>query len=133
MTPPTTDPSNDVLVVDDDDDVREILRLQLEAAGFSTRVAENGADALAQVTRQRPAVVLLDMMMPVMSGAEFLEAIRRDERLRDLPVVVITAWPQEARCRHCSTACTARSPDSRARPCGWPASRIFLREEASSS
>lgn len=88
--------SRDILVVDDDDDVREILRLQLEAAGFATRGASNGAEALAEVSRERPAVVLLDMMMPVMSGAEFVERIQGDDQLRELPVVVITAWPNEA-------------------------------------
>lgn len=88
--------NTNVLVVDDDDDVREILRLQLEAAGYRTRGASNGAEALEEVARERPALVLLDMMMPVMTGAEFVARIQDDERLRELPVVVITAWPNEA-------------------------------------
>jgi CheY-like chemotaxis protein len=90
------DGKRDILVVDDDDDVREILRLQLEAAGFSTRGASNGAEAMAEVRREPPGLVLLDMMMPVMSGAEFVAKIQDEEQLRDLPIVVITAWPQEA-------------------------------------
>ncbi|MGZ3420785.1 MAG: response regulator [Polyangiales bacterium] len=88
--------TGDILVVDDDDDVREILRLQLEAEGFATRGASNGAEALTEVERDRPAVVLLDMMMPVMSGPEFVHAIRADERWSKLPIVMVTAWPQEA-------------------------------------
>ena len=87
----------EILVVDDDDDVREILQRELEAAGFATSGAANGAEALDRVARKRPTLVLLDMVMPVMTGEQFVEAIHRDERLRDLPVVVITAWPREAR------------------------------------
>jgi len=85
-----------VLLVDDDDDVREILQIGLGAAGYAVRGAANGAEALEAISRERPDIVLLDMMMPVMSGPEFLAAIHRDPRFRDLPILVVTAWPADA-------------------------------------
>jgi PAS domain S-box-containing protein len=86
-----------VLLVDDDNDVREILQLTLANEGYDVRAASNGAEALTELTHGVPDVVLLDMMMPVMSGAEFLAAVRADPRYRRLPVVVVTAWPAEAK------------------------------------
>jgi CheY-like chemotaxis protein len=85
-----------VLVVDDDDDVREIMQMGLGTAGYETSGAMNGADALEALQREVPDVVLLDMMMPVMNGPQLLAALRADERYRDLPVIMVTAWPGEA-------------------------------------
>jgi len=84
-----------VLLVDDDDDVREILEMSLATAGYDVRSAANGREALDALAKEVPDVVLLDMMMPVMSGPEFLAAIRAQERYRNLPVVLVTAWPRE--------------------------------------
>jgi PAS domain S-box-containing protein len=85
-----------VLLVDDDDDVREILQMGLTAAGYEVRGAANGREALDAISHERPDLVLLDMMMPVMSGPEFLEEVGHDPALRDLPILVVTAWPAEA-------------------------------------
>lgn len=82
-----------ILVVDDDADVREVLRLFLEGRGFRVREAENGADALDALARERPSLILLDMMMPVMSGPELLERMRPDPELASIPVLLVTAWP----------------------------------------
>jgi CheY-like chemotaxis protein len=84
-----------VLLVDDDDDIREILEMSLSGAGYEVRSAANGREALAAIAQEVPDVVLLDMMMPVMSGPEFLKEVRSDERYREMPVLVVTAWPGE--------------------------------------
>jgi CheY-like chemotaxis protein len=60
------------------------------------RGAANGREALDAISHERPDLVLLDMMMPVMSGPEFLEEVGHDPALRDLPILVVTAWPAEA-------------------------------------
>ncbi|MBE0592955.1 MAG: response regulator, partial [Gemmatimonadales bacterium] len=80
-----------VLVVEDDPASRAILRRTLEQEGWQVTEAENGRIALEQLDRQVPDLVLLDLMMPEMDGFEFLEAQRKVEAWRAVPVVVITA------------------------------------------
>jgi Response regulator containing CheY-like receiver, AAA-type ATPase, and DNA-binding domains len=79
-----------VLVADDDDDYRLGLRALLEKAGFDVVEATNGAVALELCRSANPAIVLLDVIMPVMSGAEFLRAKQADSRIMYIPVVVIS-------------------------------------------
>jgi CheY-like chemotaxis protein len=86
-----------VLVVDDDDDVRLTLELVLEADGFRVSVARNGVEALAEVDRiDQPAVMLLDLRMPVMSGWDVLDALRREGRLEKVPIIICTSAPEDA-------------------------------------
>ena len=81
-----------ILVVDDDTDVRETLGEVLAEAGFDTRLFDSGRAALDFLQAGgRPALILLDLMMPEMNGWQFREEQLKDERLRDIPVVVITA------------------------------------------
>jgi CheY-like chemotaxis protein len=80
-----------ILVVDDDPDAREVLRRTLEKGGWPVAEATNGREALGALERSTPALVLLDLMMPEVDGFQVLEAMRRDERWREIPVVVITA------------------------------------------
>jgi signal transduction histidine kinase/CheY-like chemotaxis protein len=80
-----------VLVIDDDPGTREVLRRALAREGWTVAVAVDGYKGLAFLRRSRPAVVLLDLMMPGMDGFEVLDAMRRNEAWRDIPVVVITA------------------------------------------
>jgi CheY-like chemotaxis protein len=86
-----------VLVVDDDPDIRETLREVIEAEGFAVVCAESGAAALDLLRRGlRPALVVLDLMMPAMSGWDLLAAVRADRALADLPVAVISAAGERA-------------------------------------
>jgi len=80
-----------VLVVEDDDHTRTLYARTLEKAGWTVLQAENGRVALERMAAARPALVLLDLMMPEMDGFEFLDVIRQDETRRGIPVVVITA------------------------------------------
>jgi CheY-like chemotaxis protein len=81
----------DILVVDDNPDARETLAEVLGIAGYAVRQAENGRVALDMAAEKRPALMLLDLMMPVMSGWDVLETLRNDPSLRDIPVVVVSA------------------------------------------
>jgi CheY-like chemotaxis protein len=65
-----------VLLVEDDDAIREVYALKLELTGFPVAVAENGAIGLRQVQEFTPNIILLDLMMPVMGGLEFLEHLQ---------------------------------------------------------
>src|SRR5690606_17638358 len=68
--------SNHVLIVDDDDDMLEMLAMLLHKSGFSVRTAHNGRQALQSVQQEMPALILLDMVMPVMNGWEFARSFR---------------------------------------------------------
>ena len=85
------DPERRVLVVDDSPEVREMLRRALEQEGWSVDEAENGRVAFDQLGRALPSLILLDLMMPVMDGFEFLMELRKRDDLREIPVVVVTA------------------------------------------
>ncbi|WP_113957489.1 response regulator [Roseimicrobium gellanilyticum] len=80
-----------VLVVDDDPDVRELFRRTLAMDGISIIEAANGAEALTQLRQQKPSLILLDLMMPVMDGFEFIAEFNLHPQWRDIPVIVITA------------------------------------------
>ncbi len=80
-----------VLVVEDDEHTRMLYARTLEKAGWTVLQAENGRVALERMADARPALVLLDLMMPEMDGFEFLDVLRQDDGRRDIPVVVITA------------------------------------------
>ncbi len=85
-----------ILIVDDDPEIRESLKDVLEAEGYSIAVAANGREALERLRVETPSLVLLDLMMPVMSGGEVLAELRKSDAHRELPVVVLSAWPVEA-------------------------------------
>ena len=80
-----------VLVIDDEPDVRWVLRLSLERAGHEVIMAEDGLRGVAMAQRRRPDAIVLDLMMPVMDGYGVLDALGRDDRTRKLPVLVLTA------------------------------------------
>jgi CheY-like chemotaxis protein len=88
-----------VLIVEDDTDVREMMDLLLTAVGYRTMTAENGAVALERLRDTRPCMVLLDLMMPVMTGWEFRERQLADPQLSSIPVLCMSAvyQPEEVK------------------------------------
>jgi CheY-like chemotaxis protein len=81
-----------ILVVDDSSDIREIVCLALEQGGHQTAGASNGQEAMAWLRCQTtPSAILLDLMMPIMNGYQFLRAKAADPRLANVPVVLMTA------------------------------------------
>ncbi len=86
-----------LLIVDDETDVRESLRDALAEEGYAILVANNGRDALALLpTLERPCAVILDIIMPGMSGTEVYGAMRLNPSLADIPVLVSTSDPSRA-------------------------------------
>jgi signal transduction histidine kinase/DNA-binding response OmpR family regulator len=83
--------SGRILVVEDDETTRAVIRHALEGEGWSITQAENGRVALARLADTRPDAILLDLMMPEMDGFEFLTSLRREAAWRDIPVLVLTA------------------------------------------
>ncbi len=80
-----------VLVVDDDHDIRDTLTEALGVEGYSVISAMHGAQALERMRENRPDIVVLDLMMPVMDGPTFIAAKNGDPTLSDIPVLVVTA------------------------------------------
>ncbi len=85
-----------VLLVDDDPQALEVVGALLEANGCTTLRAQRGADALAAAALHRPDLVILDLLMPGMSGFEVIAALRADDATADIPVVILTAKALDA-------------------------------------
>ena len=85
-----------VLIVDDERDLAELIDFNLRAAGFSTHVAPTGESALAAAREQRTDLVLLDLMLPDMSGVEVCRQLRAAPSTRDVLIVMLTAKGEEA-------------------------------------
>jgi CheY-like chemotaxis protein len=79
-----------VLIVEDDDDVREMLAMLLRGENYEVMTATNGAEALNVMRHRRPCLVLLDLMMPVLDGFQVLARMTADPRLATVPVVILT-------------------------------------------
>jgi CheY-like chemotaxis protein len=87
-----TDRRGTVLVIDDEESVRDVLRRFLTQAGFQVLTAADGREALQFVqSGPPPDVLILDLMMPVMNGFEVLSALRANQDWKDIPVIVLTA------------------------------------------
>jgi two-component system alkaline phosphatase synthesis response regulator PhoP len=85
-----------LMVVDDDEDIREVLKLFLEAEGYRVITAADGGEALQQLsTRERPSLILLDLMMPGMDGEQFMKAMRHSPPT-NIPVVIISGHREAA-------------------------------------
>jgi CheY-like chemotaxis protein len=90
MTTPSA--SSSILVVDDDPDIRDALHDILADAGYDVSLANHGKMALDVLGKiDRPCLILLDMMMPEMDGAQFLHVLRQDPTAQSIPVVLCTA------------------------------------------
>jgi DNA-binding response OmpR family regulator len=79
-----------VLIVDDDEAVRDLLRICLKIEGYNVMTASDGLQALTLLRRRKPDLVVLDIYMPILDGWSVLEAIRTDESLKELPVIMLT-------------------------------------------
>lgn len=85
-----------ILVVDDAEDLVELLQYNLSRAGFQVRTAANGREALELINRERPDLVILDLMMPGISGGEVLRRLRGEPDTKNLPVILLTAKGEES-------------------------------------
>src|ERR1700722_16287266 len=85
-----------VLLIEDDRDIVELVRYNLEREGFQVAAANDGATGLVQVRKSPPDMLLLDLMLPKLSGLEICRDIRRDQALNRLPILMLTARGEEA-------------------------------------
>lgn len=85
-----------VLVVEDENAIQELLRYALEQASFTVRVVDNAEDAQTEIRNELPALVLLDLMLPGMSGSALAKRLRAEARTRELPIIMLTARAEES-------------------------------------
>jgi phosphate regulon transcriptional regulator PhoB len=85
-----------ILLIEDDRDIVELVRYNLEREGFQIASAADGASGLAQLRKSPPDILLLDLMLPRLSGLEICREIRRDQSLNRLPILMLTARGEEA-------------------------------------
>ncbi len=95
-------PGCDVLLVEDDDTIRETMRANLEDEGLTVHIARQGQEALQALGEIRPRAILLDMMLPVMNGWKVIESVRSNSAISMIPIVAMTA-SSAARPKGCST------------------------------
>lgn len=85
-----------ILIADDYDDNRELLRLMLSLEGYDVREARNGRECVSMAQSQRPDLALIDLSMPELDGWATLRAMRSDERTRSVPCIALTAFAADS-------------------------------------
>ena len=80
-----------VMIVDDEPDVRKIVKFRLKNAGYDVVTASDGREALDLIKKQRPGLILLDLRMPIVDGYEVCRALKADEKLKKIPIIFLTA------------------------------------------
>lgn len=85
-----------ILIIEDDKDIVELVRYNLEKDDYQVTTCGDGATGLAQIRKSQPDLLLLDLMLPKLSGLEICKEIRRDDRLGRLPILILTARGEEA-------------------------------------
>jgi two-component system phosphate regulon response regulator PhoB len=89
-------PPKQILIVEDEQPIREMIAFGLRRAGFTVREAEDCRTARAALVDQRPDLILVDWMLPDNSGLELTRALKRERETRDLPIIMLTARAEEA-------------------------------------
>ncbi|MEH2172775.1 response regulator [Nostoc sp.] len=92
--------SKTILVVDDDINIRELLRQQLETEGYNVREAKDGVDAIHQIKIARPDLILLDVMMPQINGFDVAAVLKNDPQTADIPIIILSIIENKERGYH---------------------------------
>lgn len=92
--------SKTILVVDDDANIRELIRQQLETEGYNVREAKDGVDAIHQIKTARPDLILLDVMMPQINGFDVAAVLKNDPQTADIPIIILSIIENKERGYH---------------------------------
>ncbi len=87
---------NHILIVEDEEDIRELVRYNLEREGFSVSEAESGEEGLKKVLKKRPDLILLDLMLPGKDGMQVCRELKQNEEARSIPILMMTARGEES-------------------------------------
>ena len=84
-------PKQKILIIEDEADIRELIKFNLEQEGFAVEEAATGAEGLDRIKRRQPDLVLLDLMLPGMPGLEICRVVRNAKETSTLPILIVTA------------------------------------------
>lgn len=87
---------NQILIVEDETAIRDLIKFALEPAGFELLEAENSKIAEQHLSQNNPALILLDWMLPGMSGIDFIKQLKQNVKTRDIPIIMLTAKAEES-------------------------------------
>ncbi len=87
--------SKKIVLAEDEPQIARLIEFKLKKEGYSVTLRENGKEALKAIKEDKPDLILLDIMMPVMGGYEVLRRLKEDENLKSVPVIMLTARAQE--------------------------------------
>ncbi len=79
-----------VLIIEDEEILRNLLRKKLSAKGYETKTAVDGKEGFEKVKKENPDIILLDLIMPKMNGFDVLEKLEKDEKLSNIPVIIVS-------------------------------------------
>lgn len=96
MAPVTTTAQPHILIVEDDADIAALMRRYLEKSGFAVDVRASGGDAMRLIADRPPDLLVLDVMLPEMSGLDICRAVRANERTASIPIIMVTARAEES-------------------------------------
>ena len=88
-------PRETILVVEDDENIQQLVGYNLAKAGFHVVYADNGEQALSVIKREKPELIILDLMLPGLNGLEVCKLVRKDPKSKNLPIVMLTAKSEE--------------------------------------
>jgi len=88
-------PKEQILIIEDDKHISKLVKYNLEKAGYDCIVADDGEEALDVLAKERPDLIILDIMLPKMDGFELCRAIKQDVKLKNIPIIMLTAKGEE--------------------------------------
>lgn len=88
-------PKEQILIIEDDKHISKLVKYNLEKAGYDCTVADDGEEALGILAKERPDLIILDIMLPKMDGFELCRAIKQDVKLKNIPIIMLTAKGEE--------------------------------------
>ena len=87
--------NNKVLIVDDSETVRSILSMRFEVSGYDVITARDGQEAIEKTKDEKPAILILDLMLPKINGYEVCRMLKFDEKYKNLPIIILSALDQQ--------------------------------------
>ena len=84
-----------ILLCEDNDDIRKMLAMRLEVVGYTVLQARDGEEGLETIKKQQPELVIMDLMMPKMTGFEVCRMVKFDDKYKDIPIIVLSALDQQ--------------------------------------